>query len=336
MFKIKTIKKTVAVITNLSLLLNSFVPFLLATQPVYAEEATPTEIITPTITPEPTIQPTIEPTITPETTPTETITPTIESTITPTPELTPEPQQIITPTSTPIPSTIDDLSPTISFTPTEIPVLVEQTTNNWTFENVQLNKEYVAPQNNRVKLTFTKLPENSGNIKIEEITLTREQIEQTGSLSDKAYDITSNMKDGTFAYNLSLPIPESSKGQNVDIKFFEEISQINSAQTADNTTENNLTATTSNLNHFTLFIVTYSDPSLTVKKYSYIQGETVYAEILNPVYYSSRIVFQDNNGNTIKTCPVVNGHFVSCSYTLSNNDTIGTWSAIFEKEILDM
>ncbi|MFA5750300.1 MAG: hypothetical protein WC895_03700, partial [Candidatus Shapirobacteria bacterium] len=127
-------------------------------------------------------------------------------------------------------------------------------TTNWTFEKVKLNKEYIAPQNSGVKLTFTKLPINSGNIKIEEITLTKEQIEQTGSLSDKAYDITSDMVDGTFAYNLSLPIPESAKGQNVDIKFAEEISQINSAEIASNTTETNSVATATNLDHFTIFI----------------------------------------------------------------------------------
>ena len=134
-------------------------------------------------------------------------------------------------------------------------------TTEWTFKNVELNKEYVAPQNSGVKLTFTKLPEISGNIKIEEITLTKEQIEQTGSLSDKAYDITSDMEDGTFAYNLSLPIPESSKGQNVDIKFAEEISQIDSAQTASNTTETNSVVSATNLDHFTIFIVT--NPALT-------------------------------------------------------------------------
>jgi len=124
----------------------------------------------------------------------------------------------------------------------------------WTFENVKLNKEY---ENSGVKLTFTELPENSGNIKIQEITLTPEQIEQTGALSDKAYDITSDMSDGTFEYNLSLPIPESSKGKDVDIKFTEDISQIDSAQTVDNTINSTPTSVSvTNLNHFTIFVVT--------------------------------------------------------------------------------
>ena len=129
----------------------------------------------------------------------------------------------------------------------------------WTFEKVELNKEYVAPQNSGVKITFTKLPETSGNIKIEEITLTPEQIEQTGSLSDKAYDITSDMVDGTFAYNLSLPIPESSINETVEIKYAEDISEIELAQKVDNTTTNtNTSVSVNNLDHFTIFVITGS------------------------------------------------------------------------------
>lgn len=129
--------------------------------------------------------------------------------------------------------------------------------SQWTFEKVELNKEYVSPENNGVKLTFTKLPVNSGNIRIEEITLTPEQIKQTGSLSDKAYDITSDMTDGTFAYNLSLPIPIPSKGTNVDIKFAEDISELNSAQKVDATIINstNTSVSVKNLDHFTIYIV---------------------------------------------------------------------------------
>lgn len=131
--------------------------------------------------------------------------------------------------------------------------------SDWTFENVELNKEYTAPQNSGVKLTFTKLPSISGNIKIEEITLTPEQIKQTGSLSDKAYDITSDMVDGTFSYNLSLPIPESSKGKGVSVKFAEELSSINTAKNIENSVSNTDTSVSvKSLDHFTIFVVTTS------------------------------------------------------------------------------
>lgn len=213
-----------AVFLAFLLLVSSFSPYLLiapAFSQVKAQE------VIEVISPAPTAELTLTPAETPIPTPTIEVTPTSEPTVTPEP----------TPTQTPTPS-------------------------QWTFENVELNKEYVAPQNSEVKLTFTKLPDPSGNIKIEEITLTQEQVEQTGSLSDKAYDITSDMKDGEFTYNLSLPIPESSKGKAVEVKFAEELSNIASATKV----ENNLTTTdtsvsVTDLNHFTIFVV--SVPALT-------------------------------------------------------------------------
>ncbi|MFA6185119.1 MAG: MBG domain-containing protein [Candidatus Shapirobacteria bacterium] len=230
MIKTKSAKKFIAILANISLLLNSFTPFLFIAQPVYAEETipTPTEIVQitePTAIPtststsellEPTVIPTIEPTAIPTITSTIEVTPTIQS----------------TPTPTNIPSP-------------------------WTFEKVELNKEYIAPQNNEIKLTFTKLPSPAGNIKIEEITLTKEQIEQTESLSEKVYSITSDMADGSFTYNLSLPIPVSSRGENISVKFAEEISKIDSAQKVENAiVKTDTSISIKNLNHFTIFIPT--------------------------------------------------------------------------------
>ena len=59
-----------------------------------------------------------------------------------------------------------------------------------TSEVVQLNKTYVAPQNDQVTVTFTKLPANPGKLSIEEITLSDEQVASLHALSNKAYDIT--------------------------------------------------------------------------------------------------------------------------------------------------
>jgi cysteine-rich repeat protein len=323
-------RKTVAILANLSLFLNSFLPFVLAIQPVYAqssEEAAPTEVVQDSPTPEatPTI---VETTPTPETTVTPEATSTPEITITPEPTPTPEKPMI----TNPINSEVGTLTPPLDVTSTSSAEITptQFSSPSWTFEKVELNKEYIDPQNSEVKLTFTKLPENSGNIKIEEITLTPEQIQQTGSLSNKAYDITSDMADGTFAYNLSLPIPESSKGKDVDIKFTEDISQIDSVKTAYNTTETNSAVSAANLDHFTLFIVTYSDSSLTVQKNSYTQGETVYAKGLNLTYIIPlKIVFRDNKGNEITNanCPTETGWSTSCSYKLPADAPVGIWTA---------
>ena len=224
-------------IASFSLLFNSLATPLY----VYAQE---------TLTPEPTVEPTIVPSPTeePSPTPIETIVPEVTSTPEATLSSTPAPTSIVVPTLVPIETVIPTSEPTaIPTTPSSL----------WTFEKVELNKEYVSPQNSEVKLTFTKLPDPSGNVKIEEITLTEDQIKQTGSLSDKAYDITSDMIDGSFVYNLSLPIPESSKGKPVEVKFAEDLSNIGSAEKVENTlTKTDSTVSVESLDHFTIFIIT--------------------------------------------------------------------------------
>lgn len=79
---------------------------------------------------------------------------------------------------------------------------------------VEKGVTYKAPQDKDVTVTFTKLPDNPGNLKIEEITLTDEEMVSLGALSNKAYDITSSMENGTFKYDLTLPKPE-----NVDVQI---------------------------------------------------------------------------------------------------------------------
>lgn len=241
-----TTQKIISFISSLLIFLQSFSPFFyISPTTIFAQEVTPTAIVTTPV--EPTIiseQPlVVEPTATPTNEPTAT------PIITLTPEPTSAPSQIAEPTITPAPTV----------TETTTPLLLQ-----WTFQNLELGKEYIFPQNSEVKLTFTKLPTPSGNIKIQEITLSEEQIKQTGSLSDKAYDITSDMKDGDFTYNLSLPIPESSKGKEVNVKFAEEISSIESAKEVENLlTKTEKSISVNNLNHFTIFIITDDNATYT-------------------------------------------------------------------------
>ena len=74
-----------------------------------------------------------------------------------------------------------------------------------TSDVVVLNKTYVAPQDSDVTVTFTKLPGNPSTLSIKQITLTQEEIDATGAISNIAYDITTDMVDGTFKYDLTLP-----------------------------------------------------------------------------------------------------------------------------------
>jgi len=61
---------------------------------------------------------------------------------------------------------------------------------------VEKGVTYKAPQNDKVTVTFTKLPEKAGNLVVKEIKLTPEEQLSFGSLSDTAYDITSDMEMG--------------------------------------------------------------------------------------------------------------------------------------------
>ena len=261
--KARVIRKIISVFSTLLLLVNSFTPYLLIVptfSKVNAQAETVTAILEPTptdvvsATPTSAVEPTLVPTETATPTPTVELTPTEIVSPTPTAEPTLAPTSVPTEEPTAIPTLEPTSVPTV--TPEPIP---PQASSQWTFEKVELNKEYIAPQNSEVKLTFTKLPDPVGNIKIEEITLTEDQIKQTGSLSNKAYDITSDMKDGDFSYNLSLPIPESSKDKSVEVKFAEELSNIGSAEKVDNTlTKTDTSVSVTSLDHMTIFVVTLS------------------------------------------------------------------------------
>lgn len=201
------------------------------------------------------------------------------------------------------------------------------TVSNWTFEKVELNKTYTAPQNDQVKITFIKLPVGSGNIKIEEIILTEDQIKQTGSVSNKAYDITSNMADGTFTYNLSLPIPESASGQNVDIKFAETVSEIHSAKTADNTIETDTSISATNLDHFTIFfaVVKTTDKNL-VEKEIFKKRETVYINTLVLDLSKTKIIIKNPNGDIVKQYSETYSPAYQYGYKIQLTDSIGEYS----------
>ncbi|MDA3815101.1 MAG: Ig-like domain repeat protein, partial [Patescibacteria group bacterium] len=123
-----------------------------------------------------------------------------------------------------------------------------------TNDPVELNKKYVAPQNDQVTVTFTKLPDESGILSIEEVTLTDKQVAQLGAFSNKAYDITSDMENGSFEYDLSLPKPDES--DEIQVKYAEEESDFDKAETVSNDDvkiESDKVGV--KLDHFTIFVV---------------------------------------------------------------------------------
>jgi len=71
------------------------------------------------------------------------------------------------------------------------------------------NKSYVFPLNNEIKVTFTKLPEETSPLSIREVKLSAELAQKFGV--EVAYDITTDMENGSFEFDLELPKPEELK-----------------------------------------------------------------------------------------------------------------------------
>ncbi|MGW8185535.1 MAG: Ig-like domain-containing protein [Candidatus Moraniibacteriota bacterium] len=129
-----------------------------------------------------------------------------------------------------------------------------------TISEVEINKKYIAPQNEKVTVTFSKLPEDPGTLSIQEITLSDNQISDLGALSDKAYDITSDMENGTFEYMLTLPRPNDIK--EVQVKYAENKDELGETKTVGDVTIKDEKVEMGELNHFTVFVVTTDVPAL--------------------------------------------------------------------------
>lgn len=156
---------------------------------------------------------------------------------------------------------------------------------------VEIGKTYEAPQNEDVTVTFTDLPENPGSLKIEEITLTEEQVAELDALSNKAYDITSSMENGTFEFDLTLPKP--SGAENVQIKYAEEESGLDEARAIDDVDVRSDKVKAEGINHFTIFFIVFikseTNQEIIIGSHVYNQGETVSVSevgLLDSIYCS--------------------------------------------------
>lgn len=195
---------------------------------------------------------------------------------------------------------------------------------------VEKGEEYVAPQNDQVKITFDKLPDDPGKLTIEEIKLSQKQQDELGAVSATAYDITSDMADGSFRYDLTLPKDKTDK--NVQVKYAEKLSDLSSAKTVpeDNVKEKTDTVQIGELDHFTVFVITtYDNPELTVAKTEFIQGETVYLKadgLFISRYYRVDVIDPDGKEYKVFNCNDQNTG-LSLSYALSGTAPVGTWKA---------
>ncbi len=169
-----------------------------------------------------------------------------------------------------------------------------------TINNVVLNQTYVAPQNDKVTVTFTKLPDSPGTLTIKQIILSQEDQEDLGAVSDTAYDITSTMENGTFEYVLTLPAPIT---EGVEVKASEDGENF---VTLGGVTAQQDTVTITGLDHFTIFVLTtdkedYAPTDAVTFSGTGPEPNTTYTLIITsenePTVYFETQVTTDENGN---------------------------------------
>ena len=121
-----------------------------------------------------------------------------------------------------------------------------------TNEVVELYKRYEFPGDDSFSITFTKLPESSSKLSLEKITLTQEELDTTGSVTRIVYDIKTEMIDGTFEYDLTLP----SNSEVKKVLYVEERGDIleNLKEVKNSKEIGNEIVEVKGLDHFTIYI----------------------------------------------------------------------------------
>jgi len=142
---------------------------------------------------------------------------------------------------------------------TELETTLPNTDNSFEINDIQLNQTYIYPFDNKVTIQFTKLPELSGNLMIREVMLTNDEIKLSGAVSEVAYEITSNMVNGTFEYNLTLP--NTSNLQNAEVKYVEDMTSIANPTEITGESATQEIITIRGLDHFTVFFVVNPNPA---------------------------------------------------------------------------
>ncbi len=134
------------------------------------------------------------------------------------------------------------------------PIWLTEGSSATTSNVVVVGEIYIAPQNSFVSITFTKLPENPSKLTITELTLTGEEIETTGATGNKAYDITTDMVNGTFEYDLTLP----SNGTDEKIMYGENRGDLinNPKEVTGTVIDNGPSIQVKGLDHFSVYVVT--------------------------------------------------------------------------------
>jgi len=310
------------------------------------------------------VTPTIIPTVVQ---PTSTIIPTLTPTVDTIPEEVVEstPTVSVTATPTTIASDIEtNLELTITPTPTSNPTKPTQTVTNEEEENtleeqkpmwakesnvwqtnydLEIGEEYIISELNNLKVIFTELPVDTINtLYISEVTSILDGKEIKG------YEITSNMENGTFEYDLYMPIPQELQNQkDLQVKYTE-----NGSKFLDIVNENLIDGylLVKSLNHFTVFVIVTPDPvnvDCSNASVTTVVGDTCYnslqdaidnavsgdtIELTDNSSLSERVEFNtgvnnitlEGNGHTIMPTWDNTANYIAHNY--SNNASLGIFA----------
>jgi len=131
---------------------------------------------------------------------------------------------------------------------TEIPLWREISPGKYqTSVAVKLQETYTYPVDQGISVTFTKLPENPGKLAIEKIS---PESTSLGDVLSGVYDVTSDMADGTFAYDIEIKYKKSAA---VEPRLVTSESPASFVPVEDAQLE--ASEAKANLNHFTYFAV---------------------------------------------------------------------------------
>lgn len=308
-----------------------------------AQEATPAEEeqeveVTPTETPEPTLEVTPTTTIeaTPEVTPTETPEPTLE------PTETPEPTEALEQDEVAVEEEIVE----------EEYVCIPDKSVEWKFDETgktvtlvgQVNEctVYSIPFATDLTIKFTKLPEDlnqRGGLSVTEVILSDRQVKELDAISNIAYDFQTEMADGTFEYELELPMPELYTEANLEVKYAESEQQLLDGNgTVDQFSKNN-DSVSFNADHFTIFVITNPTPPPTLiigNTFDNDEGASVYNEtgtwatsscpgwdeVTQTATGTSRYAANGSGGSVATwtfTVPITGNYQVSASWSTHSN-----------------
>jgi len=151
------------------------------------------------------------------------------------------------------PSILEDLS---------IPEDLQTPPADWLVENgtyqtnlpLEIEKEYIIDELGGIKVVFHKLQSDDAKLFI-----TKSNIKEVdGEKAISSYEITSNMEDGTFLYDLYLPAPNIDNADNVEVQYSEDgvvFRDVENEQLQDGY------IVTKDLDHFTVFVVVTPNPA---------------------------------------------------------------------------